>query len=278
MAEPAEEFDLDGEDGELEYGADPNDEPDDQDEGDPDEDEGAAHEPVEEDDEEIVFEGDEPPQDETDLVRHLRKELRDRDRKLAQRAASEPEAEIVVGERPKLADFDWDEERFDEALDQYEQRKEAARLQAQRREQAQQQQQAEWQKVTEAYAAKKAALKYPDKEEAEKRAFSELSEMQQAVIAKVASDPALLVYALGKNPARLSKLASLENPLELAAEIGRMGAQMTTKKRGAAPEPDRPERGSVARLSGDKALNAAMAKAQKNGDFSAVVRLKAGAK
>lgn len=273
MAEPADDDILDTGDEELVYEPDPNDDFDG--EGDPDEEEGAAHEPVEDDDGEPVFEGDEQPQEDNDLIRHLRKEIRDRDRKLAQRAAAEPEAEIVVGDRPKLADFDWDEERFEAAIDAYEQRKEAARAQAEKRQQAQQQQQAEWQKVTDAYAAKKAALRYPDKEEAERRAFSELSEMQQFVIAKVATDPALLVYALGKNPSRLSKLAGMENFLELAAEIGRMGAQMTTKKRSAAPEPDRPERGSVARLSGDKALNAAYSKGSKNGDFSAAVRLKA---
>lgn len=272
MAEPADDTVLENEDDELIYDPDPNDEIND--EGDPDEDEGAAHEPEPEDDGEPVFEGDEQPETETDLVRHLRKELRDRDRRLAQRAP-EPEAEIVVGERPKLADFDWDEDRFNDALDAYEQRKEQAREQGLKRERAQQQQAAEWQKVTDAYATKKAALKYPDKDEAEKRAFAELSEVQQAVIAKVATDPALLVYALGKNPARLSKLAGMENPLELAAEIGRMGAQMTTKKRAAAPEPDRPERGGMARLNGDKALNEAMKKAQKSGDYSAVVRLQA---
>lgn len=237
-------------------------------------------EPDGEDGEPVVLFGDEPvdgePAEEPDLVKHLRRELRDRERRLAQaaKAPAQQEADIVVGERPKIEDFDYDTEAHDKALDEYEARKDAKREQDERRAKAKRDSEAAWEKVKTTYATKKAALPFADKDRVEAAAFEALPAMHQAVIAKVATDPALFIYAAGKSPARLDQLAAIDDPLVLAATIGKMGATLTMKKRSTAPQPEKIARGGVVQQGTDKTLARLEAAAEKSGDRTELQRYK----
>lgn len=240
----------------------------------------ADDEPQDEPEEEFLSFGDDDqePEPESDLVKHLRRENRKLYQQVSEaRRQQTPAAEepIVVGDRPKIEDFDYDSEKFDEAFDAWEQRREQKRQQEQRNEQAQQQQQQRWQQVQDGYNAKKTALPFADKDQAEATAFSELSDVQQAVIASVADNPALVIYAAGKNPARLAELAALDDPLKLARLIGKMESTMTVKKRARAPEPDRPIRGSSITVgSTDKELEKLEREAERTGNRDKVIAFK----
>lgn len=195
----------------------------------------------------LQFDGDDPePEQETDLVRHLRQQIRERDKQLhASRKAPQAEQLIEVGARPTLESCDYDSERFEQEFDAWVERGEQRRQQDQRLEAAQREQAQQWEQVKTGYATAKAKLPFADKEQAEATAFDSLSEVQQAVIAKYADNPALVIYAAGKNPTRLASLAGIEDPLKLAKEIGKLEATMKVTKRARPPQPDRAVRGSA---------------------------------
>lgn len=249
---------------------------------------GDAHEPVEgegtpgeapdDDGEEYVTFGDDTPEpvaDEKPLIKHLRTQLRERERELSQYRRAPDDQPIVVGEKPTLASCDYDEERLDRERDEWEERKRQADAQKKRQEDAKRQQDDAWGKVTERYASRKAALPYRDKNEAEAVVFDALSPVSQAVIAKVATDPALFIYAAGKNAARLSELAKIDDPLVLAATVARMEATLKTQKRSVAPDPDTPVRGKVIAQGADKKLQELERKAAASGDRTELIKYKA---
>lgn len=240
-------------------------------------DEQEQQEEAEEGEEYPTFDGEpEAEEQETDLVKHLRRENRQLQKRVAEQSRSQQEEPIVVGPRPKLEDFDFDSEAHDKALDEYEDRKEAKRQQDLRIDAAKNREAETWRQVEQNYQAKRAALPYRDKEEVERQAFEVLSPAHQALIADIAPDPALFIYAAGKNPGRLTELAGydMSDPrqvVKLAAAVGRMGASLTVKKRAKPPAPQSIVRGGVARQGSDKELERLEREADKTGDRTALI-------
>lgn len=223
----------------------------------------------------LQFVGDEAePEQETDLVRHLRQQIRERDKQLhASRKAPQAEQLIEVGEKPTFEGCDYDSDRFDQEFNAWEERKEQRRQQDQRLEAAQREQAQQWEQVKTSYATAKAKLPFADKEQAEATAFDSLSDIQQAVIAKIADNPALVIYAAGKNPTRLASLAGIEDPLKLAKEIGKLEATMKVTKRARPPQPDRAVRGSAISASTvDKHEQQLEAEADRTGDRTKLIQ------
>lgn len=211
---------------------------------------------------------------ETDLIKKLRREIRERDKQLSQ-VRKQPQAEepVVVGDRPTMEACDYDDDKFAQEFDAWEARKEAKRAQDSRLEQGRREQEQRWQQVQEGYQSGKRSLKFSDKEEAEAAAFEELSEVQQAVIASVAENPALVIYAVGKNPAKLAELSGITDPLKLARQIGRMEATMAVKKRAKVTAPDTPVRGSVVTAASvDKHEAKLEAEADRTGDRTKLIQ------
>jgi hypothetical protein len=251
-----------------------------------DEPEEQAEEPEEPAEEEAFVGFDDEPEapPENDLVKHLRQQIRDRDRRLAEAAKTAPaEPEIVVGDRPKPADFDYDDDRFDEALDAWEARKAAKAKQDDKRARAEQSQQEQWAKVTENYATQKKALRFPDVQEAEQRVLDTLSGTTQALIAKHADNAALFIYAAGKSPAKLAELARIDaegDPFAVVKAVTKMEAMLQKPRTTARPPaPDTPVRGKViAAGSADKMLDKLEKEAERTGDRSKVIAHKAAMK
>lgn len=224
-------------------------------------------------DEEIVsFEGEAAPasgEAEVGLVRHLRDELRrvqkERDdfRKAAPQAAP-----IEVGEEPTLAGCDYDEDLFKADWLKWQGRKTAADNQAEEAQRTQKQAADAWSEELQAHHSKKAALKFKDVQEAEDVATATLNDIQQAVIVKAAENSALVIYALGKNPAKLAEISKITDPLKLAAYVARLEGKLTVTKRGGPPEPERIARGGapVAQRT-DKKLDDLEKKAQRTGNW-----------
>jgi len=215
--------------------------------------------------------GEEEPSD-TDLVKHLRQQLRERDKRLSEVDKVAKQPEIVVGEEPTLESCDFDDERFKTELRAYDQRKAKAEAQANEGQEAKRKEQEAWQAELVRYAEKRQALPYKDVDDAEATVTAALNQQQQAMIVKVANDPAKLIYALGKNPAKLAALAGVTDPVKFIAASVRLEGEVRMAKRKPTAQPERIVQGSASMQSGDKARDKLIEKAQAGGDVTETLR------
>jgi hypothetical protein len=280
VAEPDDELELTP-DMEADELAEPDDEDvegEGEDEAEPEADDGAG-----EDDGEgetvIGFADDEADQaDKADspVIRRIRERNRELARENAElRRRQEPPPEVQLGPKPTLSDCDFDEEKFETALMNWNGQR--ARIEAQQSERVRQSEaiDQEWRRDLASYEAKRAALGVADFDEVIEPVKNSLSLAQQAVIIKVAQDPVTFVYALGRSDGRLAELTKIHDPIKLAGAVARMeGGVKVTKKR-KAPAPDRPVRGG-ARMPGssDKVLEKLEAEAAKTGNRTPVIQYK----
>jgi hypothetical protein len=234
--------------------------------------------PSDDDDEETVvaFEGEEPEAEpENSTVRQMRQALREKDKRIKELEQSNAPKPIEVGEKPTLAGCDFDDERFEQELDAWKDRKAAADRQQETQAEQNRKANEEWQQDLTAFEQKKGALQFADRDEAIDTAISSLDLVQQAVVIKAAADPSLFFYALGKSETKRAELAKIQDPIKLAAAVARMeGAVKVTKGR-KAPEPDRPLSGSSKMPGGtDKELEKLQRQAEKSGDETDLIRFK----
>lgn len=267
-----------------------------------DDEEGAAHEPEQQDGDPAADDGEAPEEDlhidfgdgeqEVDdkdptLPKHLRTVIKDRDKELAalrreneQLRAGKPKPEkIVVGPRPKIEDADWDQDKYDQMLDQWEESRTLASQQEAEEQRHTETAQKEWDGVLQSYAQKRTELRRPDFADAEK-AFAEAIDpvMQNAVLSSL-DNPAAFVYALGRSPERLAVLSAAQgNPAKFLVKAAKMEAMMkvTTTPRKKPPAPEQIARGSASLSSGaaDKRLEEMERRAEKTGDRTDLIRYK----
>lgn len=242
------------------------------------------------DDEVVVTLGDEPaPEDDDkrapDWVRELRKSNREKDRRIreleqkvsvVQPASAAP---VVIGPKPTLEGCDYDSDKFSSDLESWHERKrkvdEAATKQRQEEENAR----ATWQTKLDAYGKAKTALKVKDYDDAESVVQDVFSITQQGILLDGADNPAILTYALGKNPKKAKELASLTNPVKFAFAVAKLETQLKVQPRKTAPVPERSIRSTVAGTSAvDNQLDRLRAESEKTGDLSKVVAYKSAQK
>lgn len=229
----------------------------------------------------VVSIGEEPPPPEEqtrapEWVRELRKshrELQRRNRELEEKVKTVAvEQKPQVGKKPTLEDLDYDAERYEAALQSwYEQKRRADDAEAKAREAAAAQERA-WQAKLDAYGKAKAELKVRDFEDAESFAQETFSVTQQGVMLQGAENPALVIYALGKNPAKAKELSSISDPVKFAFAVAKLEAQLKVTPRKAPPPPERAVRGT-APVSGtvDSTLERLREEAARTGDMSKVM-------
>lgn len=207
-------------------------------------------------------------------VRDLRKRTRDLERENRElKAGKQPEAK-ELGPKPDRADFDYDDDAYDAAFLAWQDRKRDIEADARKREEQEQAQTQAWQGKLSRYAEKRGALGAKDYEDAETMVVDTLSVTQQGIIVQGADNPALVTYALGKNPTRLKELAALSDPIEFAFAVSKLEGQLKIKDRGA-PPPERTVRGSTgAAVSSDATIDRLRAEAAKTGDYSKVIAYK----
>lgn len=247
-------------------------------------DDAAVIDDDQQDDEPSVSFGDEPEEDDTEApnaLRQMREELKERQRKIIAIERENEElrkktapAPVEVGPRPKLEEFDYDEDKHNAALDQYEDRKVQAALQKQTAA-------ADNGLVEEAQAdvakfqASVSALTFPDAKAIIASVGETMPAEMQYAVAATAIDPATFIYALGKHPAKLQELLAIKNPTKQIAAIVRMEASMKVGNSRKPPEPDRPQRGNAsAAPKTDKELARLHKSAQESGDYSAYLEYK----
>jgi hypothetical protein len=238
----------------------------------------AAAEPAE--DEVTITIGDEPaPVDEEarapDWVRELRKshrELQRKNRELEQRLQGTPAATPQLGKKPSLDDFDYDAEKYETALESWYDTKRKVEAVAAEADKAKERVAAEWQAKLDTYAQHKAALQVTGYGDAEARVEEALNGDQQAVLIKALDNPATVVYALGRDAARLKDLAAITDPILFAAAISKLEGKLKVTTRNAPPPPEKTVKGS-APISGtvDSTLDRLRDEAAKTGNYTKVL-------
>lgn len=247
-----------------------------------------GEEPVEQEDDEdevIVSIGEEapPPQEEArapEWVRELRKANREKDKRIreleAKLTTTTETKPVVLGPKPTLEGCDYDSDDFEAKLAEwYERKREHDTAEARQRE-AQEAEAAEWQKKLEGYEKAKAGLRVRDYEDAEATALETFNITQQGIVIQGSENPALLVYAIGKNPAKAKELASITDPVKFAFAVAKLETQLKVTNRKAAASPERTINSGGGRLSGaiDSTLERLRAEAEKTGDYTKVLRYK----
>lgn len=237
----------------------------------------------------VVTIGEESPTSEEDesrapeWVRELRKTNREKDRRIREqeqelqrlRTAGQP-AVIEVGAKPTLETCDYDEAKFETELTAWHQRKQDAAAKEREGEAKREAGQKAWQATLDTYGKLKSELKVKDYEEVEALAQDTFNVTQQGVILSGAENPAVVIYALGKNPKKAKELASIADPVKFAFAVAKLETQLKVTPRKAAPPPESTVRGS-APIAGtvDSTLARLRADAEKTGDLTKLTAYKA---
>jgi len=223
---------------------------------------------------------DQPPEHQwAAKMRVENRELKRRARELEARLQSTlpPETKpVVIGNKPKLEDHDYDADKYEEALtDWFERKRQADDANAKQQAEVMNQQKA-WQAKLDGYGKAKAELRVRDYEDAEAVAQEVFSITQQGVILQGAENPALVVYALGKNPKKAKELAEVSDPVKFAFAVAKLEKELKVTNRRAAPAPERVVSGT-GRSSGavDSTLERLREEAARTGNMTKVIQYRA---
>ena len=113
---------------------------------------------------------------------------------------------------------------------------------------------------------------YDDAEEVAQQTFNVV---QQGVMIQGAEDPALVIYALGKNPKKAKELAQIDDPVKFAFAVAKLESQLKISNRKAATRPESkvsataPIKGAV-----DSTLERLREEASKTGNMDKVMAYK----
>jgi hypothetical protein len=243
---------------------------------------------AEEDEDVVSINGEAPdPEAEDDdrapeWVRDLRKEYRNEKRrakeleqKVERLERGNTPASQPIGLKPTLESTDYDTERYETELASWYEKKRTHDDQQNVVQSQQKAVQKEWEAKLESYHSSKADLKVKDYEFAEDVVQDNLSVMQQGMIVQGADNPALVVYALGKNPKKAKELASITDPVKFAFAVAKLETNLKVTTRKASSRPEKKISGT-ARPSGsvDNTLERLRTDAEKTGDYSKVFQYK----
>lgn len=236
--------------------------------------------------EDVVTIGEPPPPAEPEepapaWVKELRKTNRDQARKIRDleaqgKPAPTAPAAPTLPPKPTLEAHDYDEGKFEASLSSWFEQKrkvDEATSAAKARADDEVKSAQEKQKT---YKTQAAALKVADFDDAEDVVVAHLSITQQQVLLQGSDAPHIVVYALGKDPAKLKELALIKDPVKFAFAISKLESQVQVTKRKPLTVPESSSPNGTARLSGSASDQLAKleAEADKTGDRSKVVAFK----
>lgn len=211
-------------------------------------------------------------------VRDLRRSHRELQRKVREYEAREQTAPAqaaipTLSAKPKLEDHDYDTDRYETALESWYKQKDAVESARRQQQQQAEEQQRTWQSKLDGYAKAKTELKVRDYEDAEATVQETLNVVQQGVVLQGAENPALVVYALGKNPKKAKELASISDPVKFAFAIAKLESQLKVTATRKPPPPERSAPAGNAPISGttDSVLERLRVDAERTGDMTKVI-------
>jgi len=236
-------------------------------------------------DEVVVSIGEEPPPQEEDRapqwVRELRKSNREKERKIRELEAKLNSAPtetkpVVLGKKPSLEECDYDAEEYERKIAAwYEDKRlydtEQAKAEAQRDAETK-----AWQGKLDSYAKAKASLKVRDYDEAEAFALDTFTVTQQGIVLQGSEQPAVVIYALGKNQKKAKELSSITDPVKFAFAIAKLETQLKVTNRQATTSPERTIVSGGGRISGaiDPTLERLREEASRTGNMTKVIQYK----
>ena len=242
--------------------------------------------PDDTDEELIVTIGEETPPQQDDesrapeWVRKVRKDNREKDRRIRELEAlvgkSEQQKQTQLGPKPTLESCDYDADLFERRLDSWKERKAVTDRQAAEARETEAKRQEYFNSKFEAYSTRKAEVigKIKDFADVEETVLHTLDDTQRGVVLAHAKDPALLLYAIGKDEKRLQELAKLSDPVEFIFAVARMETQMKTQSRKPASAPETRITGSAPSPGSETQLNKLREAAEKTGDYTKVIAYK----
>lgn len=225
----------------------------------------------------------EDDEDASSVIRNMRKREREKDKKLRQvereleqlRKAQQPQQQVPeLPPKPTLESCDWDESEFEQKLIDWQ--KQASQVE-QAKAKAQEQQQAlvrEAEAKRTAYQEGAKKLKVKDFADAEEEVVSIFDQARQSILLEASNNPALLVYALGKNPAQLERLSKITSLAKFAAELGKLEKDLKVSKPTKPAPADTNLRSNAAPSSSSKKLAELEAEANRTGDRTKLIAYK----
>jgi hypothetical protein len=204
--------------------------------------------------------------------RELKQKVRELEQAEAARRAAEAPKVDDVGPEPDLADdgIDFDKDVFKQKWAAWNERKRKADETAAKQRAEQEAAQAAWNAKVSSYQAAKASLKVSDFDDAEHAVMSTMDVTQQAILLKLPK-PELMVYAVGKNLAKLKELAAIKDPIDFAFAAAKLETQLKVQPRKAPPAPETKVRNTAGgAVAVDNTLSKLQAEADRTGDRSKV--------
>jgi len=238
--------------------------------------ESTAETPEETGAETYVF-GDEPPEEERapEWVRDLRKSHRrtvQENRELKEKLEALTAPKPQLGPKPKLEQYDYDADQYEQALDQWYEAKRQVDAEESEKNRQKEQEQREWQGKLNEYQEKKKTLKVDDYEDSEALVTEIFSIPQQSIVVSYSDNPALMIYALGKNSSKARDLSKIQDPIKFAIALKSLEQELKVKKKTPPPPEKTLSSGSTPKSGGgsDATLERLREEASKTGDFTKV--------
>ena len=205
--------------------------------------------------------------------RELQREKRELEERLKAVSPATEQSPVTPGKKPTLEDCDYDSDKFENELaGWFERKRQSEETEAKYRAKQQEEQQT-WQKKLETYTQSKTGLKVSDFQDAEDAVLETLSVTQQGIILQGAQNPAVMVYALGKNPNKAKELAGITDPVQFAFAVAKLETQLSVQKK-QAPPPEKRINGNGSLGTSNAQLDRLREEAARSGDFTKVIAFK----
>lgn len=223
--------------------------------------------------EESEFKG--PAPDWVKSLRQKNKEDQRRIRELEAKLQQFTPQEQPLGNKPKLEDFDYDTDKFESALETWHDKKRSYYQKLAKQQEEQEAQVMRWQEKLVQYQRGKSELKVKDFDDSQSIIESMMSTAQQGLIVERAQNPALVVYALGKNPKKAQELAAINDPIDFVRAIDKLeGNELKVTNKRTAPPPEKLPSGASGAPVSNGRLDELKQEAERTGDYSKYLEYK----
>lgn len=206
------------------------------------------------------------------LANKLKKQAEELDALRKQVPQSRKEDSLTLGPRPTLESCDYDSDAYIEKLDSWYEEKVKFDEQVRVKKAKEAEEAAKFYEKVQTFKQKQAELNAPDIEEVEAVVTSTLTPFQMQALVEAAENPALTMYALGKNQKKLKEMADYKDPVKFIYNLAKLEAKLKVEdmrnKPKVKPEATLPGGASVSPVSGSEKLEILRNEARRTGDYT----------